>query len=207
MATKARKKAKLSRKSIATRKSIPSPASVQTPRVGEDPKLLAGTPGPGPKIGDSSYESPQDDAKSRGVPTSDSDGTKAASRPRRAGGKKRAKASGIQKAQISDAVVWVTDGRNPGKCRPALVMRTTDPESANAERSPIDLVAFPDSGKFPNNDHLGAVAHREGVLYSENLEPGTWHWPEDSENLLAKKAKSDTLALDQDAVKKAAAKR
>lgn len=202
MATKTDKKNK-----GATNKTAGMTAPKQgdvTPRPNVNAHDLAGTPGPGPKVGDSAFQSPVEDHVSKGRPVSDSDGTNAGSLAPT--GEKKAKTGSIQKTFTAMPVVYMTHGRNPGKARPALVMRPTDPNLENAERSPIDLVAFPDSGKYPNNDHLPQVVHAEGVFYDEGLMPGTWHKPEDTDALLLKKEKSEATELDKKAVASNAAR-
>jgi hypothetical protein len=163
---------------------------------------VAGNPNPGnPKVGDSNYRTAKEDRFSTGHdPTSD--GTHAGQgAPKPASKKKtdskKAKASGPGgQVKMGDMVAFITGGRVPGKVRPAVVIRTTDPEAVNADEGRIDVTVFPDAGKYPNNDHLGNIHFREGIRYSENLENDTWHFREDTNSLLDKKEKSEAQAVE-----------
>lgn len=160
---------------------------------------LSGKPGPGPKVGDSAFQTASEDHLSRGTPTSTSDGTGAP--PDTIGaseGEKAKKPTGKQtKVKMGDIVGFVTSGRVPGKIRPAIVVRPSNPEGPNADRCPIDITVFPDSGKFPNNDHLGNVHFREGVLYDENGADGTWHLIDDSDDVIETLEESDATQIER----------
>jgi hypothetical protein len=162
---------------------------------------LAGHPGPGPKVGDSAYKTPREDLHSTGREYPTGDGTNAgAGAPQKLGKKdgNKATSSASGGPEIGDIVIYVTDGRVPGKLRPAIVQRQIDTEAENADEMRIDVTVFPDAGKYPNNDHLGNVHFAEGVRYSENLEPRTWHKKGDSVSLLDKKEKSEATQIEQE---------
>lgn len=207
--------------SKATKKTA-SKGAITAPEAGKDnaprPDVnqndLAGSEvGPGPRVGASAFQSTAEDHVTKGRPQTDSDGTNAGSLAPTAD--KAAKIPVRLKVKTSDPVCWVTVGRNAGKVRPAVVLRPTDPNIENADRFPIDLVAFTDGGgargqggdSYPNNDHLSPVLTQKGVFYSEDLQPGTWHLPEDTDKLIAAKEKSDATKLEKEQESRNSARR
>lgn len=168
----------------------PALQAPEPPRPGVNINDLTGTPGRGPKVGDSAHQSATEDHFSKGRTTSDSDGTNAGSAAVTGDGKGKKKLSGpAGKVKMGMIVGFVITGRNPGKFRPAIVLRPTDPQLENADLAPIDISVFPDAGKFPNNDHLGNINFREGVLYNADGADGTWHFVEETDAVLARKEK------------------
>jgi len=162
-----------------------------------------------PRVGDSAHMTAQQDSVSQGTPNPRSDGTGVApdlvDRQQKSDGGAKGKKG--PKVKMGDIVGFVTSGRTNGKFRPAIVIRTTDPEAENADRFPIDLTCFPDAGRYPNNDHLGNVHFREGVLYDQDGADGTWHLLDESEDVLEKVMKRDEESDESSASAKTASKK
>lgn len=204
-ATKAKRK-KAENATPAARKEAEVSHSIGGTGPSVSPEVSAsGKPGPGPKVGDSAFMTAQEDHTSQGVPTSTSDGTGAPeviepnddTLGKKGKGAKKAPLPSIVPVKMGDIVGFVTSGRVPGKFRPAIVIRATNPDGPNAEHSPIDLTAFPDSGKFPNNDHLGNVHFREGVIYDPEGGDGTWHKLDETDAIIAKLEESDKTTIER----------
>lgn len=89
-----------------------------------------------------------------------------------------------KKKTASDVYVGATvlyvleNGPGKGEIRPAIVVKVwTNAEGAPQENGVCQLQVFSDSdGRY--NDQLPAAAWRSSVVFSENKEPGTWHWSE-----------------------------
>lgn len=189
----AAKSAKGSGKKNASKKSKGAKKAEAKPttKYAGNSDLLAGTPGPGPKVGDSAYTDPETDRRSTGREAPLSDGLSAGPKPpTEKGGDSKARAI-AGKVKMGDIVAFITGGRNPGKVRPAIVIREVDPELENSDENRIDLSVFPDAGRYPNNDHLPNPCYREGIRYSEGLEHDTWHFREDTDKLLKEKLEGE----------------
>jgi len=69
------------------------------------------------------------------------------------------------------------DGRSQGEIRPAIVVRVwrnVSPELI--EQGYSNLVVFIDgTNDYPDAD--GHTIWATSKVYSEGIEPGTWHWP------------------------------
>jgi hypothetical protein len=73
---------------------------------------------------------------------------------------------------IGDIVLYaLPDGRNVGQVRPAFVVRCWIADVVN-------LQVFTDGINDYPSEHLGShgTLWKTSVHYSENKEPGTWHW-------------------------------
>lgn len=67
------------------------------------------------------------------------------------------------------------DGRSQGEHRPAIVVRVWDIPSYPA--GTINLQVFTD-GSNDGKDYAAGTVWKTSVHYSEDKEPGTWHWIE-----------------------------
>ncbi len=73
----------------------------------------------------------------------------------------------------------LSEGRNKGEHRPAIIVKVWDVHRVDGM---IQLQVFTDG----SNDFLGQgrdgnwfpLLWKTSVHYSEEMEPGTWHWPE-----------------------------
>ncbi len=70
-----------------------------------------------------------------------------------------------------------------GEHRPAIVVNAWNPDSPLRKQGIVNMVVFLDGsndGIEAGRAHLDTAlqAWRTSVHYSEDKEPGTWHWPE-----------------------------
>ena len=74
------------------------------------------------------------------------------------------------------------EGRSKGEHRPAIVVKVWRPGEANypPEKGVCNLQVFTDFGNdFPkDHDGYGGQVWATSVEFSEDKEPGTWHWIE-----------------------------
>ena len=70
-------------------------------------------------------------------------------------------------------------GPNSGEHRPAVVVNAfRDQHGFTPEDGRCNLQVFTDSGEGKYNDNLPPLVWETSILYSEEKEPGTWHWIE-----------------------------
>ena len=70
-------------------------------------------------------------------------------------------------------VLAAHDANYSNECRPAIVVKIWDKETGCSQ-----LQVFMDGdGNEYNNDGTPNVIWRTSILYSQDNEPSTWHWP------------------------------
>jgi hypothetical protein len=73
------------------------------------------------------------------------------------------------------------DGRHPGECRAAVVVRAWDRDASGGNGCSNLTVLTDGSNDFGQaaDDPAPPIARRTSIVFDAERKPGTWHWPQD----------------------------